>query len=343
MDNAGSLLELHSWLKDWSSHNITNHNPADFKYFSELIHHQHLLNNWHSEKSTVEMIQYLTNQLSKENIEKWKSNYELESAWNETRPPVLVRPNINYCFAGIHEWLCCVITNTPFILNASENQFQLIKFLSNKLIGFDHHFRDLFDIGTKNILKPEKFIIYSEKNSSVGQYFRNKKAIIIEDLPTIAILTGEETSEDLYNLGTDIFLNLGQSSACLRKVYIPKGFDIRLLIEAIEPFSYVYQNNKYANNYDYHQSVFLMERIEFLDNGFLIIKEDLSDNAPTGCLFYEYYENIDQLTEKISNTRLENIICRKNLPVKTVKPGHSHFPELWNYPNNIDIIKFLLY
>lgn len=307
--------------------------------FAQLIKSQHYLNTWHTESAIIQMLNHFSNLFNEKNLEEWISKYQIN---NTLKTPVLVKPNLNYSFGGIHEWLCCIITQTPFVLKANANQFQLLKFLSQKLTEFDPGLDSLIDIGEQNKIKPQKFILHSEQNQSLSLYFREKKALIIEPRPSIAVLTGEETPEELYNLGIDIFLHLGQTSGTLRKIYIPGNFDIKRVIDAIEPFLYVYQNNKYANNYDYHQSVNLMERVEFLDNGFLVIKEDLNDDAPTGCLFYEYYNDIDLVINKIQNKPYENLICTKELPLQTIKPGRSHFHELWQYPNHVDIVKFLL-
>lgn len=336
VDVINSLNILQKFLDSSEKEYRNNTISGDY---NQLVKRQHPLNNWHTETGVVRMFNHLTLLLSKKNLELWINRYRITST---PKVPVLVKPNVNYSFGGIHEWLCCMITQTPFILKATENQFQLIRFLSKKLIKIDRQFEALIDIGEQNTLKPQQFILHSDKNQSITQYFKGKKALIVEPRPSIAILTGDETLEELYNLGTDIFLHLGQTSGTLRKVYVPEGFDIKKIFEAIEPFSYVYQNNKYANNYDYHQSVYLMEQIKFLDNGFVILKEDNADDAPTGCLFYEYYQNMQPIINKLRETTYENIICTTDLPVKTVKPGQSHFNQLWEYPNGKDIIDFLL-
>jgi len=339
-----NLNELGHWISEWAQNENTKSNlSGDFQIFSELISNQHSLNPWHTEQDIVSMLKHLSYLLNEKNIKTWVSGYSHISKQN-TKLPVLIKPNINHSFAGIHEWLCCIVTQTPFILKADYNQYQVLKFLTNKLIQFNKNLSELFYINENSKMKPQQFIIYTEKaNGSLNQYFNNKKAIIIEPRPTIGIITGNEKSDDYCNLGKDIFLHLGQSSRSLRKLYIPEGFDIKIIIEAMEPFAYVYRNNKYANNYDYHQSVFLMERISFLDNGFLLFKEDLSDEAPTGCLFYEYYTNLQTIIQKYQNSeKTENIICCEELPMKTFKPGTSHLFNLWEYNNKKDLIEFLI-
>lgn len=317
---------------------------GDSGVLSDIILQQHALNNWQAEADITEMLLHLGNILNQENLSKWISAYPQIKERNKEASPLLVKPNPNYAFAGIHEWLCCVITQTPFILTAEPNQYQILKFLSQKITNQDKSFASLFDISSKNNLKPAQYVIYTEEeNNSVKHYFASKKALLIDRYNTVGIITGNETSDDLTNFGKDIFMHLGQSSRSLRKLFIPEGYDIKQFILALEPYSKVYQNNKYANNYDYHQSVFLMNKIPFLDNGFLIFKEDHSNSAPTGCLYYEYYTSISAVLQKIQDSEgIENIICGEELPVKTVKPGNSHFHNLWEYTNRKDLVDFLL-
>jgi hypothetical protein len=311
---------------------------------SDIILQQHALNNWHVEADITEMLLHLGNILNQENLSKWISGYPQIKEISKKDSSLLVKPNPNYAFAGIHEWLCCIITQTPFILTAEHNQYQIVKFLSKTMTDQNKSFESLFDISPKSNLKPAQYVIYTEEeNNSVKHYFANKKALLIDRYNTVGIITGNETSDDLTNFGKDIFMHLGQSSRSLRKLFIPKSYDIKQFILALEPYSRVYQNNKYANNYDYHQSVFLMNKIPFLDNGFLIFKEDRSNRAPTGCLFYEYYNDLSKVIQEIQTVEdIENVICMNDLSIDTVKPGRSHFHHLWEYINRKDLIEFLL-
>lgn len=337
------LEKLGNWIssqiQEYQTGNIESAEGLDFL---QMISAQHALNNWHTEHDLIQQLKHLASILQKENLERWVNHYQRLLKDENEREPVSLYLNANHSFAGIHEWLCCLVSHTPFMLTANPNQFHLLKFLNRKMNEINPSFPDL--MLNYETQKQAKYIVYINKqNDSIKSYFAKKKAILLESKPTVALLTGHENEEELYKLGFDIFTNLGQSSRTLRKIFIPAGFDVKRILTAIEPFSFVYRNNKYANNYDYHQSVFLMERISFLDTGFLVVKEDASNDAPTGCLFYEYYSHLEDTVAQLSNNvNIENIICSGALTLKTLKPGTSHFFELWDYPDKQDIIDFLL-
>jgi hypothetical protein len=340
-----ALDKLGSYLKNWLSeyHLKSFSNPENYS-FQQLIKQQHAINNWHNETDIATMLKHLSHTLNTSDVKLWCDKYPQIINIRNIGQPVLLKPNVNYSFSAFHEWLCCIVTQTPFVLNADINQYQVLRFLSKKLVDFDPAMAELFHISQTAQIKPHSYIIHTEKkNAALSAYFGKKKALVIEPYHSIGIITGEETPEQLAEFGRDVFMHLGQSSRTLRKLFLPLNFDVKQIIASFEPYLPVYQNNKYANNYDYHQSVFLMNRIPFLDNGFLIFKEDQSNEAPTGCLYYEYYQDIDELLFQLkTDPYIENIISIGEWSIPTKKPGTSHFFNLHDYLNNKDIIQFLL-
>ena len=88
----------------------------------------------------------------------------------------------------------------------------------------------------------------------------------------------------------------------------------------------------------------MMKQVPFLDNGFLIVKEDESLASPISVLNYERYENTDELTEIIHHQK-ENIQCIASLNgyfPDSISFGTTQQPKLWDYADGVDTIKFLL-
>src|SRR5690606_1929808 len=97
------------------------------------------------------------------------------------------------------------------------------------------------------------------------------------------------------------------------------------------------------NNYDYNKAVYLMSLFNVLENGFLMLKEDNSYASPIATVFYEYYENEKLLREKLK-TESDKIQCivANDFTDNEVNFGETQKPELWNYADDVDTIKFLL-
>ena len=103
----------------------------------------------------------------------------------------------------------------------------------------------------------------------------------------------------------------------------------------------VIQYEKYANNYDYNKAVFLMSNFQLLDNEFLTIKEDVSYASPISSVFYEFYENLEEITTRL-NADAEQIQCvvSKNLIPNSVAFGQTQQQRLWDYADNVDTLTF---
>lgn len=138
-----------------------------------------------------------------------------------------------------------------------------------------------------------------DNDATLRQYLQKHPSKLIARNQSVAILDGTETMEELQLLANDIFAYFGLGAGNVRKVYVPENYNLNMLFGAIEHKHEVSQHNAFANNYQYHQSVYLMNRIQHLDNGFILLKEDRHCSAPSGVLFYEYYKDLKTLAEEL--------------------------------------------
>jgi hypothetical protein len=86
-----------------------------------------------------------------------------------------------------------------------------------------------------------------------------------------------------------------------------------------------------------------MSNFNLLDNEFLIIKEDSSYASPISSVFYEYYDNLEDIKIKLQQDH-EQIQCivSNNLIENSVLFGQTQKPKLWDYADNIDTLNFLI-
>jgi len=159
----------------------------------------------------------------------------------------------------------------------------------------------------------------------------------------VAILTGNETLEELKNLCRDIFTYFGLGCRNVSKLYVPKNYNFTPFFEAIFDFQEVVNNNKYANNYDYHKAIYLLNSEQLLDNNFVLLKEDNSLSSPVGVIFYEQYDSVAQLEKEIQ-AKLEEIQCvvsQTKFTFETVNFGAAQSPQLCDYADGVDTMAFL--
>jgi hypothetical protein len=146
----------------------------------------------------------------------------------------------------------------------------------------------------------------------------------------------------LVLLGEDIFRYFGLGCRNVSKIYVPKNYDFTLFFESIFGFGDIIHEQKYANNYDYNKTIYLMSNFKLLDNEFLILKEETSFSSPIATLFYEYYDNLNILSEQLKSKEDQiQCIVSDNLIENSISFGHTQKPQLWDYADGIDTMIFL--
>ena len=124
---------------------------------------------------------------------------------------------------------------------------------------------------------------------------------------------------------------------------MPKNYDFEGFFKGMYAWHPIIDKAKYANNYDYNKAVYLMSEFDMLENGFLMIKEDASFASPIATVFYEYYDDLEQLEQRLvsDSDRIQCVVSNSKLD-KQVAFGASQNPQLWDYADNVDTIAFLL-
>ena len=159
----------------------------------------------------------------------------------------------------------------------------------------------------------------------------------------MAILTGDETEEDLHNLGKDIFTYFGLGCRSVSKIFVPEGYDFQNFFKAIYDFHPIIEYTKYANNYDYNKAVYLMSLFKLQENGFLLLKEDTSYSSPIASLFYEFYSDKNTLQKQLDKDK-DKIQCIVNQKINPnfISFGQTQQPSLSDYADGVDTLQFLI-
>jgi len=170
-------------------------------------------------------------------------------------------------------------------------------------------------------------------------YFGKYPNIIRKNRTSIAILTGNESPEDLKNLGKDVFMYYGLGCRNVSKLLVPLNYNFNSFFEAVVDFGHVIENKKYGNNYDYHRAIYLLEQHKFLDNNFLMIKESENLHSPVATLYYQYYNNQTEVDSylKLHENELQCVVGKDYIPF-----GYSQQPVISDYADNVNTQKFLL-
>jgi len=302
-------------------------------------------NPWFTPFAIYQALRDTCRMLERDHLLDWTGRYE-KAAIDRPSPKnigTILAGNIP--LAGFHDFLSILISGFHFTGKPSGKDDRLLPFLADKLAILQPAFRTRFTFVEERLGRIDAMIATGSNNTSryFSYYFGKYPHIFRKNRNGVAVLSGNETGEELSSLAMDIFLYFGLGCRNVAKLYVPKGFDFINFFPALEKFTSFRDHHKYANNYLYRRSVFLMNMIEHLDNGFLLVCPDTSLNSPISVLHYESYGDLAAVDNHLAAHReeIQCVVTSAPLKAPTTPFGQSQHPLLWEYADNVDTLKFL--
>lgn len=291
-----SLYHLVNWLNGYFTY-VSKEQPGEYLSLETQIQNAHIYNQWLIAPFIRNALDDFRKFLTHEQIEFFKIHLDaLKNDFPEKK--IVILPSQNIPLSGAIELIITFIAGFKIILRNNNHKDDLLYFVTQKLISIHPGIARQIQWTDWYPKDMDAWIFHDKpEHEALYNYFEHRKALFIPLDRSISVIFGNETRDELTEIADKIFIYWGFSSGNIRKIYVPKGYNFNQLFEAMEKYSFLYQYNCYANNYDYHKSVLLMNLLPFLDNGFILLREDHSMNAPIGCVYYEYYENSDEVVE----------------------------------------------
>ncbi len=318
---------------------------SDNLWFSKLhdtLETAHHHNGWFTKENLIHALTSWSKVLSAKNLNRWLSQYELAQN-NPKRVALILAGNIP--MVGFHDLLTVLVTGNTAVVKLSSNDTLLLPVLMDYLTDLNPDFKNKIYFTKDRLLDFDAVLATGSNNTAryFEYYFGKKPNIIRKNRNSIAVLSGKESDAELAALGEDIFRYYGLGCRSVSKLLVPKGYSFDAFFSAMYPHNEIIHQHKYANNYDYNKAVYLMSEFKFLDNGFLMLKEDEHYASPIATVFYEEYESLAAVKLKIENDR-ESIQCvvANGLFPDEIGFGKTQTPELWDYADGIDTVEFLL-
>lgn len=316
-------------------------NDSFFEKFNDLIQLSQSHNNWFTPENVFFAIQSWAKALSEENLSTWLSNYTFENTAPKKIGLVLAG---NIPLVGFHDFICVLISGNHALIKTSSNDQHLIKFLAKYLIALDNRLEDRITFVEGKLEGFDAVIATGSNNTAryFEYYFGSKPNIIRKNRNSVAVLTGNESQEELEALGDDIFRYFGLGCRNVSKLFVPKNYNFEAFFKGMFIHKDIIEYEKYANNYDYNKAVYLMSLFQILDNGFMTIKEDTSYASPISSVFYEYYDSIEDVKSKLeADKELIQCVVSNGVIENSFPFGQAQHPKLWDYADNIDTLLFL--
>jgi len=317
-----------------------------YEVFSELLDQEPVLNPWFTRESLMLALKGIAVMLEEEVLQKWLHAYDIKASGPGSERTVGLVLAGNIPLVGFHDLMSVLASGHMVLAKASSKDARLIKKVAEILTSLDPSMGRRIRFSEDKLGGLDAVIATGSNNSAryFNYYFRDIPHIIRKNRNGVAVLSGNESKNDLAALGEDIFTYFGMGCRNVTKLYIPETYDLKILLGVLDAFHHLYQHHKYGNNVDYYRSIYLMNQDSILDNGVLLLKEDTSIASPVGVVFYERYSDIALIQEELIAHRQEiQCIVSASPDIEgAILPGSTQTPMPWDYADGVDTIRFLM-
>jgi hypothetical protein len=336
----GRVMMAVSGGASWPGHSI-GLNEAEYHALDRVVRGARQFNGWFTEENVRHAFGAWGVALRESSLRTWLAAYpDLQQGRTKARTVGAVLAG-NVPLVGLHDVLCIWLSGHEARVKTSAQEPELMPHLIATLERFAPQ-----SIG-QVVFVPDKLgpvdAVIATGSTNTARYFEHYfghlPRIVRQTRVSVAVLDGAEEEADLQALGEDVFRYFGLGCRNVSKVFVPSDFQLDRLFEALYAWHPIAQHNKYGNNYEYTRALWLLDGVTFLDNGFLLLKEDEAMASPVATLFFERYSDRAALDLRLSGVvqAIQCIVSRRDVPF-----GRAQHPGLADYADGADTMAFLL-
>ncbi len=308
----------------------------EFNDFSLLIQQQKNFNGWFIEENVRKAILELAFMIEPDKVDEWIQHFSFSE--NPVRVLIIMAGNIP--LVGFHDLLCVILSGNKAIVKLSSEDSTLLPKLITWLVTIHPVLEDVISIEFGLIKNIEAVIATGSDNANLHfeKYFGHVPRLFRKNRTSIALLTGSESKEQLYLLGSDIFSYFGKGCRNVTFILLPIEFNLDVFFEAIVPYGEIIHNKKYGNNYDYNRAIHLLNQENVLDNNFVLLKESSLLFSPIAMIHFHRYSTIEEVKTilELNKENIQVVIGTNYVPF-----GNSQKPVLSDFADGINTMQWL--
>ncbi len=321
-----------------------------YEQLQNLIPQLYNYNGWFIEEFVRYQLSALAQATSHENLLKWLDPYQHAIADKDFSRTVAVVMAGNIPFVDFSDFVSVLIGGHRILAKLSSKDTHLPRAIIQALVEIEPEFEQFITVTEDKITDYQFDAVIATGSDNTARYFEyyfgRYPNIIRRNRTSVAALTGDESHQQLQALADDVFLYFGLGCRNVSKIFLPQGFDLDRLFKAFYHYRHLINYHKYANNYEYNRAIMLVNKERFLDNGFVLLKEeDIALASPTAVVYYQFYRDFKNVPDYIDAYRqkIQCVAADTPIPgVQTVPLGQTQRPMLWDYPDGIDVMEWLL-
>lgn len=301
-------------------------------------------NAWFTVENQQRSVKAIAEQfLQKDKLEAWIDDYNLEKSTEPKTVGLVMAGNIP--LVGFHDVMSVFLSGHKTKIKLSDKDRFLLPYLLKLLAKANPSTEQYFEITP--MLKGFDAVIATGSNNSARYfetYFGKVPNIIRKNRNAVAVISGEESADELLALGKDVFRYFGLGCRNVSKLYLPEGYDFQLLLEKLHEYKSIIMHHKYKNNFDYNMALLMMNQTVFWNNGCIILTEHESIASRIALVHYEFYKNKEDLPELLTKRKeeIQCVVSKEEINGFNHIPfGKAQEPSLSDYADGVDTLAFL--
>jgi len=282
-----------------------------------------------------------TQYLQRDKLEAWARGYGLPAEPPTPRTVGLIMAG-NIPLVGFHDLLTIFVSGHRQLIKPSGRDELLIRHLVSQLIEMDGRVAERIGFAER-LNGCDAYIATGSNNSAryFEYYFGKYPNIIRRNRTSVAVLTGEETREELESLADDVNLYFGLGCRNVTQIAVPEGYDFVPLLDVFSKYQFLADLAKYKHNYDYQLTLLILNKKYYMTNGSILLAESASPFSPISVLHYVYYRPGEVPLPEASG-EIQCVVGRENVLGRGYVPfGGAQQPALADYADGVDTMEFL--
>lgn len=281
--------------------------------------------------------------LNKKILDGWLKEYSCKIKERTESVAVIMAGNLP--LVGFHDLLAGVASGCRVTIKSSSKDPFLIKAIVNMLIETDEYWGSRISFSDRPPVNADMVIATGSHSSAAffESYYSKLPKIVRGTRFSFAVITGEESEEQIERLSQDVFLYYGMGCRSVSTLFIPFGYNINSLAERLGRFSNLGDNPYYMDSYRYQRAIATMSGEEFADGGSFILRKNISPPPPLSVVSVVEYKGIGEVDDYLRNN-FDSVQCAVNFESsgKRISFGESQFPAIDEYADGVNTLEFIL-
>ena len=287
-------------------------------------------NTWFSEGDILMAVDAIRHEfLDREKLHAWAASYHKA----EPRKVAIIMAG-NIPLVGFYDLLCVLMAGHTALVKPSSKDRVMMEYIIQLLqdicptIAIEPY---------TNAVQPDMVIATGGDQAArhFQRQYTNIPTLIRGSRHSAAVLSGNESKEEIAALHRDIFSYNGLGCRNISLIFLPTGSQPTLTPPSTNPMM--------QGSYTHNKALKRMLGVPFIDVGGYIAVENCSFSNDISQINYCYYNDLSQVQDWLSqhDSELQCVVTTTIQHPRRVNFGKAQYPTLCDVADGIDVMKFL--